>query len=154
MGLLCTTRLGATCVAPCQPPAALCVDARAHSHSGITLRTLSCADSLGHLASKWGLRHHTWTTQRHNQLGTEAAGREKVFQRQGQGRLGSPTPAPHLQLAVLTGCDATPCCLQVGAPRWLACIVTTWGLTAMAFAFSECRLQPFVRLGSSICFPG
>ena len=42
-------------------------------------------------------------------------------------------------------------CVQVGAPRWLACIVTTWGLTAMAFAFSKCRTTPFPEHGHVLC---
>jgi hypothetical protein len=42
-------------------------------------------------------------------------------------------------------CCAMSYCMQVGAPRWLACIVTTWGVTAMAFAFSECHVLHFTR---------
>lgn len=49
-------------------------------------------------------------------------------------------PAPAI-LPVALVCDVdthnTPSVQQVGAPRWLSCIVTTWGITAMAFAFSE-----------------
>lgn len=45
-------------------------------------------------------------------------------------------------LAPLTHSSCGLACVQVGAPRWLACIVTTWGLTAMAFAFSECWTVP------------
>lgn len=43
-----------------------------------------------------------------------------------------------------------PC--QVGAPRWLSCIVTTWGLTAMSFAFSACALRCLLHLPA--CLPG
>lgn len=49
--------------------------------------------------------------------------------------------------------------MQVGAPRWLACIVTTWGVTAMAFAFMKNKVQFFVLrlllgISESGAFPG
>jgi hypothetical protein len=34
--------------------------------------------------------------------------------------------------------------MHVGAPRWLSCIVTAWGFTAMSFAAMSNRLQFFV----------
>lgn len=57
-------------------------------------------------------------------------------------------PAPCLPARWCALCTARPATqlllMRVGAPRWLAFIVTTWGLTAMSFAFMTNRLQFFL----------
>eukprot|EP00879_Flechtneria_rotunda_P015690 GHRR01016412.1.p1 GENE.GHRR01016412.1~~GHRR01016412.1.p1 ORF type:complete len:427 (+),score=106.52 GHRR01016412.1:593-1873(+) len=49
--------------------------------------------------------------------------------------------------------------MHIGAPRWLACIVTTWGLTAMCFAFMTNKwqfygLRTLLGMAESGAFPG